>query len=120
VIEANQHLEIDVMFINRMPFLVALLVPLGYSFVDYVPNRKDKEIHASLFKFVTRVKSRGITITHVVSDNEGSVHTAETKLNSLHIQLSTTAAGEKAHRVERRIRFIKERVRAIIHSLPYR
>ena len=37
VIEANQHLEIDVMFINRMPFLVALLVPLGYSFVDYVP-----------------------------------------------------------------------------------
>ena len=92
----------------------------NHSLVDYVPNRKDKEIHASLFKFVTRVKSRGITITHVVSDNEGSVHTAETKLNSLHIQLSTTAAGEKAHRVERRIRFVKERVRAIIHSLPYR
>ena len=120
VIEANQSVEIDVMFVNRLPFLVAIIVPLGYSLVDYVPNRKEKEIHESLFKFITKIRSRGITITHVVSDNEGSAHTAETKLNSMSIQLSTTAAGEKAHRVERRIRFIKERVRAIIHSLPYR
>ena len=120
VIEANQTLEIDVMFVNRLPFLVAILVPLGYSLVDYTPNRKEKEIHQSLFKFITKIMARKITITHVVSDNEGSAHTAESKLNSMGIQLSTTAAGEKVHRVERRIRFIKERVRSIVHSLPYR
>ena len=33
--------------------------------------------------------------------------------------MSSTAAGEKAHRVERRIRFIKERTRSIVHSLSY-
>ena len=120
VIEANQTLEIDVMFVNHLPFLVGILVPLGYSFVDYVPNRKEKEIHQSLFKFINKTTARRITITHVVSDNEGSAHTAETKLNSMSIQLSTTAAGEKVHRVERRIRFIKERVRSIVHALPYR
>ena len=119
VIEANQTLEVDIMFINRLPFLVGILVPLGYSLVDFVPNRAEKEIHQSLYKFLAQAKSRGITTTHVISDNEGSIRTAEVKLNSMSIQLSTTAAGEKAHRVERRIRFIKERVRAIMHSLPY-
>ena len=119
LIEACQTLEVDVMFVNGMPFLVAILVPLGYSFISHIPNRTDKEIHQSLFKIITVVQSRKITITFVMTDNEGAILTAEQKLNSMGIRVSSTAAGEKVHRVERRIRYLKERIRTIIHALPY-
>ena len=107
------------MFVNGMPFIVALLVPLGFSFAIHVPNRTDKEIHQALFKIITVVQSRKITVTFVITDNEGAILTAEQKLNSMGIRVSSTAAGEKVHRVERRIRYLKERIRIIMHALPY-
>ena len=118
-IEEHQVLEVDLMFVRGLPFFVAILVPLGYSFVTYVPTKSEKEIRAALLKIIDQSRARHITITDVVSDNEPGVKACEAKVNQQGIRLSFTAAGEKVHRIERRIRFIKERTRAIMHSLAY-
>ena len=118
-IEENQTLEVDIMFVSNIPFLIGILVPLGHALVQYIPRRTNKEVHRALEGFISEIQSRKINITYVVSDNEKAVLSMERTLNDKGIIVSSTAAGEKAHRVERRIRFIKERTRSIVHSLPY-
>ena len=55
-----------------------------------------------------------------MTDGEGSIGSVATDLKMLGIELDISGAGGHVSRVERRIRTIKERVRAhISHKLPY-
>ena len=118
-IERAQTLQVDIMFIAGLPFMVGLISPLGYCVTQYIQNRKTPQIQSSIMHILAVAKSRHLWISHIISDNEGGVLSLTDILLNQGIQVSPTAAGEKAHKVERRIRYIKERVRSIMHSLPY-
>jgi hypothetical protein len=118
-IERAQTLQVDIMFIAGLPFMVGLISPLGYCVTQYIQNRKSAQIKSSIMHILAVAKSRQLQISHIISDNEGGVLSMSEDLLNQGIQVSPTAAGEKAHKVERRIRYLKERVRSIIHSLPY-
>ena len=118
-IESAQTLQVDIMFIAGLPFMVGLISPLGFCVTQYIQNRKTPQIQSSIMHILAVAKSRQLRISHIISDNEGGVLSMSEDLLNQGIQVSPTAAGEKAHKVERRIRFIKERVRSIMHSLPY-
>ena len=119
VIEQNQTLQVDIMFIAKLPFMVGLLSPLGFCITQYIGGKKTPQIKESIAHILNVAKSRQIRVSHLITDNEGGVLSMSEDLMALGIQVSPTAAGEKAHKVERRIRYIKERVRSIMHGLPY-
>ena len=54
-----------------------------------------------------------------MSDGEGAVSKLQQELNHMGVEVDISGAGGHVPRVERRIRVIKERVRATMHSLPY-
>ena len=119
LIEQAQTIQVDIMFIAGLPFMVGLISPLGFCITQYIRDRKSPQVQKAVNQILTIAKSRQIWITHLITDNEGGVVGMTNDLLNQGIQIAPTAAGEKAHRVERRIRFIKERVRSIIHGLPY-
>ena len=63
----------------------------------------------------------GFKITMIRIDGESAVNTFsfESKLAALGIILDSTGSGEAVAVVERKIRVIKERVRAIINTVPF-
>ena len=64
-------------------------------------------------------QSKQFDVVEVRSDNEGGVAKLRPDIESLEIKLETAVPGGHVPHVERRIRTIKERVRAQQHRLPF-
>jgi hypothetical protein len=118
-VQKNQELQVDMMYVDKVAFLLGVLVPMKYIFLAPVMSRAQKEIWPALKKFITLPRSRGITVDVVRTDLEGAVMASEADIASLGCSLNPGGAKEAVPVVERTIRTIKERCRGIINSLPY-
>ena len=118
-----QMMEADLMFIgHEIPVLVAILSPIEYSLVVPLKDKSIDEISRGIEAILSVCQSKDVTVTWIRSDGEPALnsHQMVSRLHDKHIQLDVVGAGSHAPKVERRIRFIKEKLRTILHSLPYR
>ena len=117
----DQTMYLDLMFVNGLPFLIAVVNPLEYVMVNKLSKRDNYTLWGSLESNIHHITKYGFKIKMVRVDGEGAISTTwfESKISSLGIILDTTGAGEAVAVVERKIRQVKERVRAIINTLPY-
>ena len=119
---APQMMEADLMFISQeLPILVAILTPLEYSFVVPLKNKSIDELTRAFDAILGVCNSKNISVTWVRSDGEPALSSQSmvSFIHAKHIQLDVVGAGSHAPKVERRIRFIKEKLRTIMHALPY-
>jgi hypothetical protein len=65
-------------------------------------------------------KSQGFKVDMILCDNEGGIFAAKKLLNANEIVLNLSSPGQHVPIIERTIRTVKERVRAIISTLPFR
>ena len=84
---------------------------------ELLQTRKIPNILAALGHVQALYHKRGFKITELRMDGEFAPLRHD--LANLGIDLNITAANEHVPQVERQIRVIKERVRAIRHSLPF-
>ena len=117
----SQTMYLDLMFVNGLPFLIAVVNPLEYVMVNKLSKRDNWTLWGSLESNINHITKYGFKIKMVRVDGEGAINTEwfENRISSLGIILDTTGAGEAVAVVERKIRHVKERVRAIINTLPY-
>lgn len=115
-------MEVDVMFVKGLSFLVSISPPLDYAMCFPLRNgRGAAHLEKGLKAMVARLKSRNFVCDSMRSDNEGGIakqSTAE-EIQRLGIELALTGSGQHCAHVERRIRFIKEKYRALEHGLPF-
>ncbi|MGL6132320.1 MAG: hypothetical protein ACRCZ9_11980, partial [Fusobacteriaceae bacterium] len=116
----NVTLAVDIFYINNIPFMMTLSRNLCFTTVTHLNNRKTETIYkafAGIFKYYLQ---RGFQIMTVTGDNEFS--SIEEKLFDLPgaPRLNVTSANEHEPYIERRIRVVKERVRSVRHSLPFK
>ena len=54
ILSMNAVLEVsvDIMFINKMAFLVSVRKRLKFTKIEYIPNRSEKEIAGSVDKII--------------------------------------------------------------------
>ena len=107
------------MFLLGMPFLLGLLDPLGMLLVKRLRDRSAGNIVHILTEFIATAKSRNFDVQVISCDGEKGVGALSTEINALGITLDTTAAGGHKHKLDRKMRTVKERCRTIIHSLPF-
>ena len=117
----TQKIEIDIMFIRKRIYVIAILDPLSYSFVLPVLDRKIESMVDSIDKIIIDAKKHGFDISYIHSDNEKAILSKrfQQRLAEEHIQSEVMAAGAHAPIVERRIRFIQDKVRTLLYSIPY-
>ncbi|MGL6130279.1 MAG: hypothetical protein ACRCZ9_01525, partial [Fusobacteriaceae bacterium] len=110
---------IDVFFVNQTPFLLTLSRNICFTTVTHLTDRKAETIYKAFASTFTYYYQRGFQIMTVTAD--GEFKSIENHMLNLPgaPRLNLTAANEHEPYVERRIRTIKERVRAIRHSLPF-
>ncbi|KAA8491680.1 Retrovirus-related Pol polyprotein from transposon TNT 1-94 [Porphyridium purpureum] len=114
-----QEMHADLFFIDKSPFLLAVLKPSQYVLVEPVKS-KDTSIWVALRSMKASVNARGIDITEMRFDREGAVQALMNDLGEAGVVTELTAAGEVVPAAVRAIRQIKERVRVIVYDLPYK
>jgi hypothetical protein len=70
--QTEQSMYSDLIFIEgHKPFLVFVLIPLDYLFINKLMSQQSKAIEKVLSKQFSIAKSRGVKITHLLADLEG-------------------------------------------------
>jgi hypothetical protein len=106
----------DVMFVNGLPFLVTSLQGLSLVTIEHLQSRTAKHLVHTLERVFRIYATAGFVTQMALMDMEFE------KLRTMmpHMALNTTAAGEHVREVEQKIRVVKERVRGMINTLPYK
>ena len=112
---------VDFMYGIGMPYLLAVINPLEYVMVHKLTKKNQNRLWSALYSHITHITKYGFRVDTLRVDGESAVHTEwfNSKLSSPGIILDITGAGEAVAVVEKKIQTIKQRIRAIINSVPY-
>ena len=111
-------LGVDVMIVNGIASLVTVSRHIKFGTIEAIVSRKRPHLLAAI-KSVTQVYWRaGFKVTMALVD--GEFKTLRRDLADINVTLNTTARDEHMGDVERYIRTVKERMRAVCNTLPYR
>jgi hypothetical protein len=112
-------LHVDLLFVDELPFLVSISDPIGLSMVTKVGARSTEDLTDALSGQIALYRLNGHAVDCVTTDEEAGILSFEATLASMGIRMLKVGKGQHDHQVERRIRVIKERARAIKSGLPY-
>ena len=113
-------LHCDILFIAGQPMFLSVSTPLHLTIISKLKSRSKPDVKAALLEQLSRYTSERFDVRAVVSDGEGAVEQLRPELGRLGILVDKSGTGQHVPVAERMNRTIKERVRSILHSLPYR
>ena len=105
----------DIMFINKLLFLVSISRRLKFTTMEYLSRKNEIALVASINKIVSYYRSHGLHVVTMFVDPE--FNSLEEKL--VRTTMNTTGARDHVTEVERQIQVIKERMRAHHTNLPF-
>lgn len=114
-------MHLDIMFVEGLKFLISVTTPLGLVMTSYLPEGKGvSSVRTALDRHLKEYKARGFQIPIALGDMEKSFSALSTELLAAGTVLNPTGAQQHVPAIEVRIRLVKERVRAILNSLPFK
>jgi hypothetical protein len=114
------HLSIDVMHVNGIKFLISYSKHIGLLQTYCVRKNNREAILGCIMKMMQTYKSRSV-FTVVTIEADGAFESIKHELQDdpYNVTLSTCDADRHVETVERQIRFLKERIRAVRMMMPY-
>jgi hypothetical protein len=128
LVQKEQVLSVDVMFVKKLARLIGVSTPLDLTLATSLtsldmqkPPRVADVVRRGIQYFIGVLQSQGFQPKLIMSDGEGAVAKLRTELNLLGVEVDVSGAGGHVARVERRIQVVKERMRTYthIHHLPF-
>ena len=107
-------LAIDVMFINKVAFLITISRNLKFGTVEAISNRQITTIMAKLNSMCQIYHHRGFRVTVILGDPEFE------PIRPTFPQLNCCAADEHVPDIERYIQTVKDRVQSTYCMLPFK
>jgi hypothetical protein len=105
----------NVMFVNGIAFLTTLSQKLRLSTIEKLPSRTATQLSNSLTKIVRLYARTGFIVRVIMMDQEFDKVEDACEM----VEINTTVARKHVGKIERFIRTIKERSRALVSDLPY-
>ena len=115
---SNIHLDIDILFVNKIPFLLATSRDIGFIHCKAMLSSTGKRIRNELQQIVIDYEARRFKVISMFGDGafKPIVDWARTKL---HVDLVTLAANSHVPRAKNTLQFVKERVRLVQSETPF-
>ena len=110
-------LYVDFFFVNKLPFLHTKSQHLSFITSNYTGNRTKSTIIRYIGKIVRMYRKRGFEINFIHGDNEFQLEDLETAISPSSLEIY--APEEHVPNIERSVRTVKEKCRALTHSVPY-
>lgn len=115
-----QTLHMDVMFVRRQPYLITVSKPLNLTMLQHLESRSSSCLLKAVMGMLASYKEHGFQVTMIVCDSDKGFGAIRPQLGELGVRVNPSAAGGHAPVIERMIRTIKERIRGVENTLPYR
>ena len=113
-------LHVDVMFIETEPYLVSVATPLHLTIASSLGgSRAISSVQREVNKHIAMLGARKFSVNTIFTDGEGAIAKMTTELETAGMIVNPAGPNQHVPVVENKIRQIKERVRATLHSLPY-
>jgi len=109
-------LAIDVMFINKIPFIMMTSCNIHLWTAELVKDIKNNKLITSIDQVIQAYQMHGFKIKAILVD--GQFRHIQQQLEQKGVILNICAANEHVLEIERFIRTVKERVRSIATTLP--
>ena len=127
IVQQQQTLVVDIMFIDQVSTLVAVAYPLDLTLgvtldrtISGKASRAAESVKKAIEIILSTLRARNFTTSVIYSDGEGAIAKLKSQLNQLGIEVDISGAGGHVSRIERRLRVLKERVRAHLEGrLPF-
>ena len=112
-------LTIDIFFINANPFLATYSLNICFLSVTHMENRKADTIFKALKSMHNYYLQQGFSSVFIKAD--GEFKPLEPMMSLLYgaLRINLSSANEHMPEIEQRIWVIKERVQAVIYSMPF-
>ena len=114
----NVTLCIDIMFVNKIPFLVTISRGIKFGTVETLTDRKHPTIMSAIKHVVALYSKRGFRVSDAHTDNEFEPMRAD--LMDAKVNLNVASNNEHVPEIERHIRTVKDRVRCMYNSVPFK
>jgi hypothetical protein len=116
--QKKQELHADIMFVNGQPYLISVLMPVEHVQITKLNGRDEFTLWRALERHRKFPERFGLETAVIRVDGESAISSDwfKDKLGDL---LDVGGAGVAVPAVERKIRTIKERIRAVITTLPF-
>ena len=92
-IDVSLTMDVDIMFINGIPFLIAVIGPMSYTMINLLGSRSLASVRKALLHFVGRCKAEGFEVRVLRSDGEGAVIKMKDELQNMGILVNPAGAG---------------------------
>ncbi|KAL7469296.1 LOW QUALITY PROTEIN: hypothetical protein ACHAXS_009566 [Conticribra weissflogii] len=109
-------LTADVLYVDGTPFLVTASRGIKFITIEHSPTQTTSQLKQSLIRIMQLYGRAGFKIQTILVDGQFD----PLKQHLPNVVINTTANSEHVGDVERCLRVIKERARAISSGLPYR
>ena len=111
-------LDCDIMFVNKIPFLMSISRHIRFGTAQHITNQQGTTIFNGIRAIHQVYLQRGFRIRNAFMD--GQFEPLRGNLAELGIVLNTASNDEHVPEIERQIRTVKERTRAIYCTLPFK
>ena len=120
VMHHNRNVMIcaDVMFVHIIPFFVMISRHIKFGTIQSMADRKQGTLMGAIKAVLQVYRWAGFVVMLALMD--GEFDGLQGKMVEYEVVLNTTAQNKHVGEVEQYIRTIKERMRAIYSTLPYR
>lgn len=120
-VQVGQVLSVDVMFVNKVPYLISVSKPLSFTMVDCLKHgRKSEQLMGALQRHIAIYRQHHFEVKGIITDRESAMFQTIPRLQMQGIQVNVSGSGQHAPVVENKIRRVKERVRAHVTTSPYK
>ena len=107
----------DVMFVNKIPFLTSFSEGLKFGTATFLENNKTSALLKAIKAINNQYRSRGFHLNLLLTD--GQFAPLKSEMLGLGITLNPYSLEEHVPQIERHHRTIKERVRGVWNTLPF-
>ena len=119
-LQAEQVLHVDLFFIDKMTFFLAVADPLGLALVTHIPSKSIPAVRKALLDTLRQLRKAGFTVGAILTDREGAVLALREELEDRGIRVNATGAGQHVPVSENKTRQVEERGRCVLSSLPFK
>ena len=118
----DRVMHTDIIFVNRSPFLLSVLIPINLTIVsDLHGSRSTPHLRSALDHHFNSIEEAGVLhVREMHCDNEFDTDEIRVAVVARGVQSTICGPGQHVPVIERKIRVVKERVRAHLGALPYK